>query len=140
MKTSATRRTLAGMLAGVAVAVLGVVAAPSALAASNDEIAFDYFVSKGLTERQSAGIVGNLVQESGSPINPYADQPGGPGMGIASGARVGAGTPTPATTWSGTPASAAATATRSRLSSTSRGTSCRRSRRTVSQTSGRRRR
>ena len=76
-------RTLAGLLAGVAVAVLGVVSAPSALAASNDEIAFDYFVGKGLTERQSAGIVGNLIQESGSPINPYADQPGGPGMGIA---------------------------------------------------------
>jgi hypothetical protein len=83
MKTSATRRTLAGMLAGVAVAILGVVAAPSALAASNDEIAFDYFVSKGLTERQSAGILGNLIQESGSPINPYANQAGGPGMGIA---------------------------------------------------------
>jgi hypothetical protein len=83
MRTTATRRTLAGLLAGVAVAVLGVVSAPSALAASNDEIAFDYFVGKGLTERQSAGVVGNLIQESGSPINPYADQPGGPGMGIA---------------------------------------------------------
>lgn len=78
-----TRRGLAGLLAAAAVAVLGVVAAPSALAASNDEIAFDYFVGKGLTERQSAGIVGNLIQESGSPINPYADQPSGPGMGIA---------------------------------------------------------
>jgi hypothetical protein len=83
MRTTGTRRTLAGLLAGVAVAVLGVVSAPSALAASNDEIAFDYFVGKGLTERQSAGVVGNLIQESGSPINPYADQPGGPGMGIA---------------------------------------------------------
>ena len=83
MKTSTTRKTLAGLLAGVAVAILGVVSAPSALAASNDEIAFDYFVSKGLTERQSAGIVGNLIQESGSPVNPYANQPGGPGMGIA---------------------------------------------------------
>lgn len=79
----ATRRSLAGLLAGAVVAVLGVVAAPSALAASNDEIAFDYFVSKGLTKQQSAGIVGNLIQESGSPINPYADQVGGPGMGIA---------------------------------------------------------
>jgi hypothetical protein len=77
------RRGIAGLVAGVAVAVLGVVAAPSASAASNDEIAFDYFVGKGLTERQSAGVVGNLIQESGSPINPYADQPGGPGMGIA---------------------------------------------------------
>jgi hypothetical protein len=77
------RRTLSALLAAVAVLVLGVVVAPSASAAGNDEIAFDYFVSKGLTERQSAGIVGNLIQESGSPINPYADQPGGPGMGIA---------------------------------------------------------
>ncbi|GAA2472652.1 phage tail tip lysozyme [Terrabacter carboxydivorans] len=81
--TGTARRVLSGLLAGIAVAVLAVVAAPSALAASNDEIAFDYFVAKGLTERQSAGIVGNLIQESGSPINPYADQPGGPGMGIA---------------------------------------------------------
>ncbi|WP_076262346.1 phage tail tip lysozyme [Intrasporangium flavum] len=81
MKTH--RRTLSGLLAAVAVLVLGVAVAPSASAASNDEIAFDYFVSKGLTERQSAGIVGNLIQESGSPINPYANQAGGPGMGIA---------------------------------------------------------
>jgi hypothetical protein len=83
MKANRIRRGLAGLLAGAAVAVLGVVAAPSASAASNDEIAFDYFVAKGLTERQSAGIVGNLIQESGSPINPYANQPSGPGMGIA---------------------------------------------------------
>ncbi|MFM6847738.1 MAG: phage tail tip lysozyme [Terrabacter sp.] len=83
MRVKRTRRGLVGLLAGAAVAVLGVVAAPSASAASNDEIAFDFFVAKGLTERQSAGIVGNLIQESGSPINPYANQPSGPGMGIA---------------------------------------------------------
>lgn len=83
MKTSTTRRSLAGLLAVASIAVLGVAVAPSALAASTDEIAFDYFVSKGLTERQSAGVVGNLIQESGSPINPYANQPGGPGVGIA---------------------------------------------------------
>src|SRR6478609_5623916 len=83
MKTTTTRRSLAGLLAAASIAVLAVVSAPSALAASTDEIAFDYFVSKGLTERQSAGVVGNLIQESGSPINPYANQPGGPGMGIA---------------------------------------------------------
>ncbi|MER7072367.1 phage tail tip lysozyme [Terrabacter sp. NPDC000476] len=83
MKTSTTRRSLAGLLAAASIAVLGVAVAPSALAASTDEIAFDYFVSKGLTERQSAGVVGNLIQESGSPINPYANQPGGPGVGIA---------------------------------------------------------
>lgn len=83
MNTSTTRRGLAGLLAAISIVVLGVVGAPAASAASNDEIAFDYFISKGLTERQSAGVVGNLIQESGSPINPYANQPGGPGMGIA---------------------------------------------------------
>ncbi|WP_076262382.1 phage tail tip lysozyme [Intrasporangium flavum] len=77
------RRVLTAVLAGASALVLGVAVAPSASAASNDEIAFDYFVGKGLTENQSAGIVGNLIQESGSPINPYADQPNGPGMGIA---------------------------------------------------------
>jgi hypothetical protein len=49
---------------------------------SNRHRAFDYFVSKGLSMRQSAGIVGNLVQESG--VNPQAIQfGGGPGRGIA---------------------------------------------------------
>jgi len=81
-RTTATRG-LAVLLAGLCALVAGIVTAPPASAATNDEIAFDYFVAKGLTERQSAGIVGNLIQESGSPVNPYADQPGGPGMGIA---------------------------------------------------------
>ncbi len=81
MKTR--RRTLSGLLAAVAVLVLGVAVAPSASAAGNDQTAFDYFVGKGLTQNQAAGIVGNLIQESGSPINPYANQAGGPGMGIA---------------------------------------------------------
>ena len=43
--------------------------------------AFVYFVRKGLTKRQSAGIVGNLMQES--QVNPRAVQQGGPGRGIA---------------------------------------------------------
>lgn len=51
--------------------------------ANNNRIAFTYFVAKGLTPAQSAGIVGNLMQESGTPINPAARQVGGPGMGIA---------------------------------------------------------
>ncbi|GAA1389177.1 phage tail tip lysozyme [Luteococcus peritonei] len=50
---------------------------------SPNKIAYDYFRAKGLTPAQSAGIVGNLMQESGSPINPRARQKGGPGMGIA---------------------------------------------------------
>jgi hypothetical protein len=47
----------------------------------NDEAAFDYFVGKGLTNFQSAGIVGNLDQES--QVDPGAVQAGGPGRGIA---------------------------------------------------------
>ncbi len=52
----------------------------SALTA-NDKLAFDYFLVKGLTPVQAAGIVGNLDQESN--MNPGAVQPGGPGRGIA---------------------------------------------------------
>jgi MYXO-CTERM domain-containing protein len=47
----------------------------------NDKAAFDFFVAKGLTNFQSAGIVGNLDQESN--VNPLAVQQGGPGRGIA---------------------------------------------------------
>jgi hypothetical protein len=50
-------------------------------ARSNAQIAFQYFVGKGLTRVQAAGIVGNLVQESG--VDPDAMQPGGKGRGIA---------------------------------------------------------
>jgi hypothetical protein len=50
--------------------------------ANNTETAFNYFVSKGLTKDQSAGIVGNLIQESS--VNPNAVEfGGGPGRGIA---------------------------------------------------------
>jgi hypothetical protein len=48
---------------------------------NNGRTAFNYFVSKGLSETQSAGIVGNLMQESS--VRPTAVQPGGPGRGIA---------------------------------------------------------
>ncbi|HEY2516660.1 MAG TPA: phage tail tip lysozyme [Polyangiaceae bacterium] len=47
----------------------------------NDQPAYDYFVGKGLTNFQAAGIVGNLDQESG--VDPNAVQAGGPGRGIA---------------------------------------------------------
>jgi hypothetical protein len=48
----------------------------------NEKIACNYFVSKGLTKFQAAGIVGNLDQESG--VNPTSQQQGGgPGRGIA---------------------------------------------------------
>lgn len=50
--------------------------------AANEKSAFDYFVKKGLTKKQSAGIVGNLIVESG--VDPTIKQSGGgPGRGIA---------------------------------------------------------
>jgi uncharacterized protein (TIGR03382 family) len=48
---------------------------------ANDKPAFDFFVGKGLTNFQAAGIVGNLDQESG--VDPNSVQSGGPGRGIA---------------------------------------------------------
>ena len=49
---------------------------------ANDKTAYEFFVGKGLTNFQSAGIVGNLDQESG--VDPTAVQfGGGPGRGIA---------------------------------------------------------
>jgi len=49
---------------------------------ANDVAACNYFVDKGLTNFQAAGIVGNLDQESG--VDPNAVQyGGGPGRGIA---------------------------------------------------------
>lgn len=48
----------------------------------NIEKAFRYFIARGLTAQQSAGIVGNLIAESG--VNPEIKQTtGGPGRGIA---------------------------------------------------------
>ena len=48
----------------------------------NDKVAFDFFVGKGLSHVQAAGIVGNLDQESG--MSPTIWQyGGGPGRGIA---------------------------------------------------------
>jgi hypothetical protein len=76
------------------VAVVGCVADPgepvdesevvqaATTAFANDKPAFDFFVGKGLTDFQAAGIVGNLDQESG--VDPKSVQyGGGPGRGIA---------------------------------------------------------
>jgi hypothetical protein len=49
---------------------------------NNARIAYQYFVAKGLTPVQSAGIVGNLMQES-SVIPTAIEYGGGPGRGIA---------------------------------------------------------
>ena len=49
---------------------------------SNEHSAFNFFVSKGFSKVQSAGVVGNLIQESN--VIPTAVQyGGGPGRGIA---------------------------------------------------------
>lgn len=48
----------------------------------NNQVAFTYFVGKGLSKVQAAGIVGNFNQESGAQMDPAAAQPGGPGRGI----------------------------------------------------------
>ena len=60
---------------------LGQTESPITATFPNDQTAFDYFVGKGLTNFQAAGIVGNLDQESG--VDPNAVQQGGPGRGIA---------------------------------------------------------
>ncbi len=80
----------------VALALAGCVAEVDTLPADTDQppefseaaltnttrTAFNYFVSKGLTQAQSAGIVGNLIQESS--VSPTAvEYGGGPGRGIA---------------------------------------------------------
>src|SRR5688500_14234522 len=49
---------------------------------NNERTAFNFFVAKGLTKIQAAGVVGNLVQESN--VMPTSVQlGGGPGRGIA---------------------------------------------------------
>jgi len=48
---------------------------------TNSEIAWNYFISMGCNEYATAGILGNLRQES--QINPTSEQSGGPGRGIA---------------------------------------------------------
>jgi MYXO-CTERM domain-containing protein len=55
--------------------------AAASTAFANDQTAYDFFLGKGLTNVQAAGIVGNLDQESG--VDPGAVQSGGPGRGIA---------------------------------------------------------
>src|SRR5947208_7965960 len=49
---------------------------------SNEHTAFNFFVSRGLTKAQSAGVVGNLMQES-NVIPTSVQYGGGPGRGIA---------------------------------------------------------
>lgn len=49
--------------------------------AGNAAYAYSWFIDHGFSRNAAAGIVGNLVQESG--VNPHSNQVGGPGRGIA---------------------------------------------------------
>jgi len=72
---------LAGCLADPEVPNVDETEQASTTAFANDQAAFNFFVAKGLTTFQAAGIVGNLDQESG--VSPTSVQSGGPGRGIA---------------------------------------------------------
>lgn len=50
---------------------------------NNASIAYQFFVDQGLTTHQAAGIVGNLMQESGSQLDPKAVGDKGTAFGIA---------------------------------------------------------
>jgi hypothetical protein len=54
----------------------------AALQAANTQTAMQFFQSRGYTPVQAAGIVGNLVQESG-PLDPTLSHDNGTGVGIA---------------------------------------------------------
>ena len=51
------------------------------MSVAQQRYAYSYLVDKGFTPNAAAGIVGNLIQESG--VDPRSNQVGGPGMGIA---------------------------------------------------------
>ncbi|MCX5741261.1 MAG: phage tail tip lysozyme [Proteobacteria bacterium] len=83
---------LLGMLAGACVTEVDAYETPDdsdlppegseAALTNGQRTAYNFFVSKGLTPKQSAGIVGNLMQESS--VSPTAvEYGGGPGRGIA---------------------------------------------------------
>lgn len=50
---------------------------------NNHEKAFNFFKSRGYSSQAAAGIIGNLMQESGTDLNPSLHQKGGPGRGLA---------------------------------------------------------
>jgi hypothetical protein len=60
----------------------GAIGSTGSAVSSDEQTAYDFFVGKGLTDFQAAGIVGNLQQESN--VDPTIAQfGGGPGRGIA---------------------------------------------------------
>lgn len=50
---------------------------------SNKEKVWNYLKGQGFSDAAAAGVMGNLMQESSTEINPKLKQPGGPGRGIA---------------------------------------------------------
>lgn len=82
-----SRRHLLALSVGLGLAgSYGVVRATSALAhGTTNDVAWSFFRGKGLSEAQTAGLLGNFVIESGAdPIDPASQQyGGGPGRGIA---------------------------------------------------------
>ena len=89
MRCNARMRTTLGLVlvasvlgSGCAGSVGGDDGLSEAALSSSEQSAFNFFVSKGLTQIQSAGVIGNLMQESS--VNPAAVQyGGGAGRGIA---------------------------------------------------------
>jgi hypothetical protein len=91
MATHALRYVSLGLLVSTALAGCGTesdtnddddLGMSEAALSSNEHTAFNFFVSKGLTKVQAAGVIGNLMQESS--VNPAAVEfGGGPGRGIA---------------------------------------------------------
>ncbi|MGA4669235.1 phage tail tip lysozyme [Propionibacteriaceae bacterium Y1923] len=86
MRKSMVSRLIAGIVSAfVLVAGLHLSNPVQAQAADNNKVAWDFFINKGFTKAQTAGLIGNFVVESGrDPINPAAVQyGGGPGRGLA---------------------------------------------------------
>ncbi|MGH7195722.1 MAG: phage tail tip lysozyme [Candidatus Saccharimonadales bacterium] len=55
----------------------------ASITGNNPKDAYKFFVQNGYTPAQAAGIVGNLMQESGGGVSPTAHTPGNPAYGIA---------------------------------------------------------
>ena len=71
-----------GLIASCVASPPGQTGNSEAALSNTQESAFNYFVSKGLSPSQAAGVVGNLIQESS--VTPTAiESDGGAGRGIA---------------------------------------------------------
>lgn len=80
-RSNAPWRRVGSLILAAFLVTAGVAFSGQARAADNSRAAWDFFAGKGLTAAQTAGVLGNLAQESN--INPLAQEGGGPGRGIA---------------------------------------------------------